>query len=117
MIIRIKNLRLRTIIGVNKWERTHPQEVIINLELHFDGTKAARTDRLADTVDYKSLKGRIIEAVEASRFRLVEKLASHVLDLVTAEPRVSAATVEVDKPRALRFAESVSVTCSAGRTR
>jgi len=117
MTIRIKNLRLRTIIGVNDWERTYPQEVILNLEFEFDGTEAAATDDLADTVDYKSLKRRIIEAVEASRFQLVEKLASHVLDLVMAEPRVTAATVEVDKPRALRFAETVSVACSARRAK
>ena len=115
MIIRIKNLRLRTIVGVNDWERQAPQDVVLNLEVAFDAGRAAKTDRLEDTLDYRALKKRIAEAVERSRFQLLEGLAAHVLELVMQEPRVSAATVEVDKPGALRFADSVSVTCSAGR--
>lgn len=117
MLIRIKNLRLRTIIGVNEWERTQAQEVVVNVEMEFDGTAAAGSDDLADTIDYKSLKRRIMERVEASSFFLLEKLASEILRIVTAEPRVIRATVEVDKPAALRFADSVSVVCSGGRER
>ncbi len=115
MIIRIKNLRLRTIVGVNDWERTRPQDVVLNIEVTFDGTEAARTDQLEHTVNYKALKRRVLETVEASRTQLVEALAERVLRAVLDEPRVEAATVEVDKPGALRFADSVSVTVSGTR--
>ncbi|MFH1941981.1 MAG: dihydroneopterin aldolase [bacterium] len=115
MHIRIKNLRLRTMIGTNDWERSTLQNVIINVEVEFDGSRVAETDNIADTVDYKALTKRIIDEVERSRFYLLDALASHVLGVVMEEKRVMRATVEVDKPHALRFADSVSVVCSAER--
>ena len=115
MIIRIKNLHLRTIVGINDWERETQQDVIINVELEFDGTRAAETDTIEDTVDYKHLKRRIIDAVESSKFYLIEKLAAHVLSIIMEDKKVIRASVEVDKPHALRFADSVSVLCSSER--
>jgi len=113
MIIRIKNLRLRTVVGINEWEREAPQDVIINVEMEFDGSLVARTDRLQDTIDYKTVKRRIIDVVEDSSFYLLDKLANRILETVMEEEKVQRAIVEVDKPHALRFADSVSVTCSA----
>lgn len=109
MLIRIKNLRLRTVIGVNDWERELRQDVIINIEMEFDGSKAVQSDDIADTVDYKLLKRKIIQRVETSSFQLIERLASEILDLVLEDKRVMRAMVEVDKPHALRYADSVSV--------
>ena len=113
MIIKIKKLRLRTIVGTNDWEREKLQDVIINVKVEFDGSKAADTDSIDDTVNYKMIKTRIIETVEKSRFHLLEKLVSHILHVIMEDDRVQRAEVEVDKPHALRFAESVSVSCSA----
>ena len=115
MIVKIKNLRCRTIIGVHDWERRDPQQVVVNVQMEFDGARAAQSDDLADTVDYAAIKKRILEEVERSRFQLLEKLASHILAIAMDDPRVTATTVEVVKPHALRFADSVSVTCSAKR--
>ena len=115
MIIRIKNLRLRTVVGTNDWEREAPQDVIINIEMEYDGSKAAETDRLEDTVNYKAVKRRIIDAVEGSHFYLLEKLADRILKTVMEEKKVQRAFVEIDKPHALRFADSVSISSSAER--
>jgi D-erythro-7,8-dihydroneopterin triphosphate epimerase len=115
MTIRIKNLRLRTIVGVYPWEQENAQEVVVNIEMEFDGLRAAASDDLDDTVDYKAMKRRILNEVEAGRYKLLERLADRVLQLVLADAKVLRATVEVDKPHALRFADSVSVTCSGGR--
>ena len=115
MLIRIKNLRLRIVVGTNEWEREAPQDVTINVEMEFDGSEVARTDRIEDTIDYKAVKGRIIDVVEGSSFYLLDKLANRILETVMEEKKVQRATVEVDKPHALRFADSVSVSCSAQR--
>lgn len=115
MKIRIKNLRLRTVVGIYAWERKEAQDVIINIDLEFDGSQAAESDQIKDTVDYKALKKRVIAEVETSHFQLLEKLASHILDIVMSDLKVYRARVEVDKPNALRFADSVSVECSAER--
>jgi FolB domain-containing protein len=115
MIIRIKNLRLRTIIGVNDWERNETQDVVLNIEIVFDGQCVAETGHIDDTVDYKKIKKKIIAQVEQSKFYLLDKLASQVLSIIMEEERVLQATVEIDKPQALRFADSVSLCCSGRR--
>ncbi len=109
MIIRIKDLRLRTIIGINDWEREQEQDIVINAGIVFDGRAAADSDEIADTIDYKSLTKAMIAHVEGSSWNLLEKLATRLLEIALADPRVESAWVEVDKPGALRFADSVSV--------
>ncbi len=115
MIIRIKNLRLRTINGIFDWERKEKQDFIINVTLEFDEGSAPKTDRIEDTLDYKTLNKKIIEFVEKSQFFLLEKLADGILKLILEDSRVSQAEVEIDKPGALRFADSVSVQTRAKR--
>lgn len=115
MKIRIKNLRARTILGINEWEREQKQEIIINMEITFDGSKAAETDNIEDTINYKSIKRRILEATESTDFFLLEKLAGHILQIVMKDKKIRNAVVEVDKPHALRFADSVSVIYEANR--
>ena len=113
--ITIENLRLRTIIGINDWERDAEQDVVVNVELELErGTVFAR-DTIDETVDYKKLNKRIIDEVEQSSFFLIEKLCDHLLVLVMEDHRVERARVRVAKPGALRFTESVSVECSAER--
>lgn len=107
--IRITNLRLRAIIGTNDWERDVQQDVVINITLDYDAARAVAGDDLRETVDYKALTKQIIKEVEASRFFLLEKLAGRVIEIVAEHPAVREAVVRVDKPRALRFADSVSV--------
>jgi D-erythro-7,8-dihydroneopterin triphosphate epimerase len=113
--VKIKNLRLRTIVGIFPEERENLQDVIINAAIRFDAGPAVATDQIGDTLDYKSLAKKIIQHVETSRFFLLEKLARSVLDLMMEDPRVKKASVEIDKPHALRFADSVSCTAEAER--
>ena len=95
MIIRIKNLRLRTIIGINEWERKTLQDVVINVEITFNGQNAARTDRIEDTVNYKKITKMIIAGVEKADYYLLEKLADHILEMVMKDKRATKVTVEV----------------------
>ena len=115
MLIRIKNLRLRTLVGVQEWEKDMPQDVIINIEMECDVGRAAQTDDLMHTVDYKKLKKRILQLIETKRYNLIETLAHDVLRVAMEDSRVMRVLVEVDKPNALRYADSVSVVCTANR--
>ena len=114
-IIRISNLALRTIIGANDWERKKRQDVVINLTLVFDPRQAIQSDKVADTLDYKKAKRAVINTVEKSRFKLLESLTAKILSAVMRDPGVLAATVRIDKPHALRFADSVSIEMSRER--
>lgn len=107
--IHIRNLALRCIIGFRDWERQKKQDVTINLTVFADLSKARQTDRVEDALDYKALKDRIIEMVEASSFRLLERLAGSIAELCLDDPKVQRVDVTVDKPGALRFSESVAV--------
>jgi len=107
--IHIADLLVRCIVGTNPGERAKPQDVVINITLHADLRAACRSDRIEDTVDYRSLKQRIVEMVEASHFFLVEALAEAISDVCLSDPRVRKARVRVEKPTALRFARTVGV--------
>lgn len=107
--IHIKDLLLRTIIGINEDERLKKQDVLINLTLYVDHTLAI-SDDIADTVNYRAIAKQIITMVEDSQFFLVEKMALEISKIILADARVARALVTVEKPGALRFARSVGVT-------
>jgi dihydroneopterin aldolase/D-erythro-7,8-dihydroneopterin triphosphate epimerase len=113
--IEIKDLLLRTIIGINNDERHNRQDVLINLTLYTDTRAAGRSDELRDTLDYRALTKRVIALVEESRFYLVERLATAVADLCLEDARVERVTVSVEKPGALRFTRSVGITIDRER--
>lgn len=112
--IHVKDLLLRTIIGVNEEERHNKQDVIINITLYTDHTAAA-SDDIADTINYKTIAKQTIKLVEESQFYLVEKMALEISKLCLADPRVERAVVTVEKPGAVRFARSVGVTVDRTR--
>lgn len=115
-IIRIKKLLIRTYIGFNPEELVNKQDVVINLEIEADlPEKALLTDEPDGIYDYKKVTKRIITFVQDGRFKLLEVLTKNILDLVMEDPQVRWARVQVDKPHALRFAESVSVEMEARR--
>ncbi|MCH9022229.1 MAG: dihydroneopterin triphosphate 2'-epimerase [Planctomycetes bacterium] len=111
--ITIKNLRLRTIVGIEDFERKNKQDVILNISIESNADQAIAGDDIDHACDYKTITKKIITTVEDSTFYLLEKLTDTVLQLIMEHPRVTAAAVEIDKPHALRFADSVSVKRSA----
>jgi dihydroneopterin aldolase/2-amino-4-hydroxy-6-hydroxymethyldihydropteridine diphosphokinase len=113
--IQIKDLLLRTIIGINDEERRNKQDVLINITLHADTRAAGASDDIADAVNYRTITKRIIRSVEGSQFFLVEKMAAEIAAICLEDPRVERATVRVEKPGALRFARSVGVEIERGR--
>jgi D-erythro-7,8-dihydroneopterin triphosphate epimerase len=113
--IRIKDLRLRTYIGFNDEEKTKKQDVVVNIHLKYDASRAAESDSVADACNYKTLTKQIIALVEQGNFDLLEKMAADIIKLIEKMDIVLQAHVEIDKPHALRFADSVSVAMSYQR--
>ena len=113
--INISNLRLRTYIGFNPEEKTKQQDIIVNAEIRYRADAAFSSDEETDALNYKNITKRMIHHVENGRFQLLEKLTADLLAIASEPERVSFAEVRVDKPHALRFADSVSVTLSATR--
>ena len=108
--IRIHNLRLRTLIGFNPEERVKKQDIVINAEIAYTLDDGVFEDRVSDALNYKTITKAIIEHVEDGQFLLLEKLVADVLAICSADESVQRATVTIEKPHALRFADSVSLT-------
>jgi len=111
-VIRITNLRLRTYIGIKEEEISNKQDIVINVVIHYPAEKAMATDNVEHVLNYRTICKRMINHVEQGRFFLLEKLTKDLLDIAADHPWVKHASVTVDKPHALRFADSVSLTLS-----
>ncbi|MFO8044903.1 MAG: dihydroneopterin triphosphate 2'-epimerase [Halomonas sp.] len=113
--IRIKNLRLRTHIGIKEEEIKNRQDVVINAVIRYRADKAVVFNHIEQALNYRTITKQVIAHVEGHRFLLLERMTREVLDLIMGHEPVLTAQVEIDKPHALRFADSVSITLSASR--
>src|SRR6202451_4894577 len=111
----IHALKTEAIVGIFDWERQVKQTVLIDLELSADIRKAALTDSIDDTLNYKRVAKRILAFVEASQFHLVETLAEHVAMLVLEEFGTSWVRVILSKPGAVRSSRDVGVSVERDR--
>lgn len=112
----IRDLLLRGIIGINPEERVKQQDILINVVMFADTRKAAVSDNIEDAVDYKTVTKHIIQHVEESSDFLVEKLVTDIARLVfSVDEKVQKVKVRVEKPGALRFAESVGIEIERSR--
>jgi FolB domain-containing protein len=106
--ILIKDLLLRGIVGINDWERVKQQDILVNLVIDHDLRKPGVSDAIEDTLNYKTITKEIIQLVETSEFYLVEKLA-HEVARIAIDHGAEKVIVRIEKPMALRFADSVGV--------
>ena len=108
-VVFIEDLRIQTVIGVFDWEREITQTISLDIEMTFDIEKAARTDRIEDTLDYKAVAKRLIAFVEGSEFQLVEALAEHCARIILEEFPVTSVRLKLSKPGAVRSSSAVGV--------
>lgn len=113
-IIYLHDLRIDTVIGVFDWERRVRQTVILDLEMAADIRRAAASDDLADTLNYKAVAKRLLEFVGHSEFQLVETLAERVAELVLEEFAVPWVRLRLNKQGAVRGARDVGVIIERG---
>lgn len=105
----IKDLLARGIIGIREWEREKEQDILINVTVYTDTTRAAETDDINDCVDYSALAKKIQTHAETAKRLTVEALANDLARLCLEEKLVRKVVVRVEKPGAVRFAKSVGV--------
>lgn len=113
----IRELLARCRVGVTEAERRKPQDVVVTVTIWADLSKACRSDRLADSVDYKRMKLDILAELEHKPFKLIERMAQRVADISLRDPRVERVAVVVQKPGALRYARCSEVEIERSRVR
>lgn len=113
-IIYLSDLKIDTVIGIYDWERRITQTVSFDLEMATDIRKAAATDTIEDTLDYKSVAKRLIQFVSESEFQLVETLAERVAEIILTEFDVPWVRVRLNKKGAVRHASGVGILIERG---
>jgi len=113
-IVFVRDLRIDTVIGIYDWEREVKQTVILDLEMGTDISKAAATDQIEDTLDYKSVAKRLVEFVEGSEFQLVETLAERCALIIREEFDVAWVRLTLNKIGAVSKARDVGVIIERG---
>lgn len=113
-IIFLQDLRIDTIIGIYDWERSTRQTLSLDLEMAADIRKAAATDHIDDTLNYKAVAKRLIEYVGQSEFQLVETLAERVAEIILKEFQVPWVRVTLNKGGAVRGAKGVGIIIERG---
>jgi len=108
-IIYLKDLEIETIIGIFDWERRAKQKIRIDLEMAADVRKAAASDNIEDTINYKSVAKRLIQFVGESEYQLVETLAEKIAGILIDEFGIAWVRVKLNKPGAIRYAGDVGV--------
>lgn len=111
----IAGLKSEAIIGIYDWERQVRQTVLIDVEIGADIRKAALSDSIDDTLNYKRVAKRVLAFVDASQFHLVETLAEHIAMLILEEFGVPWVSIVLNKPGAVRNSKSVGVSVQRER--
>jgi len=111
----LNELKVETVIGIWEWERKIRQTVVIDLEMSADIAKAAATDNVEDTLNYKSVAKRVQAFVADSSFQLVETLAERIAGIVRDEFDVEWVKVRVNKPGAIRGSRDVGILIERGQ--
>jgi dihydroneopterin aldolase len=113
-IVFLKDLRIETVIGVYDWEREIKQTVVLDLDMSAVVAKAAASDHIDDTLDYKAVAKRLIEFVEQSEFQLVETMAERCAQIVREEFGVAWVRLTINKIGAVTQARDVGVIIERG---
>lgn len=114
-IVFIRDLRIDTVIGIYDWEREIRQTVVFDLEMGADIAKAASSDTIYDTLDYKAVSKRLVEFVRESEFHLVETLAERCAEIVLADFQVPWLRLILNKVGAVSAARDVGVIIERGQ--
>ncbi|VAW99701.1 Dihydroneopterin aldolase [hydrothermal vent metagenome] len=113
-IIYLTELDVETIIGIYDWERTTKQTISLDIEMATDIAKAANSDAIEDTLNYKAVAKRLIEYVASTEFQLIETLSEKICDIIMNEFSVPWVKLRVSKPGAIRGSKNVGVMIERG---
>ncbi len=105
----IHELKTEAIIGIFDWERQVKQTVLVDIEMSADVARAARSDSIDDTLNYKRVAKRVLALVEVSQYHLIETLAEHIAMVILGDFAVDWVRIMVRKPGAVRGSRDVGV--------
>ncbi len=113
----LSEIKIETTVGIWEWEKRIKQTVVIDIEMSADIKKAASTDDINDTLNYKAVAKSVRKLVEESQFQLVETMAEKISELILTEHDVHWVKVKVNKPGAIRGSKGVGIIIERGKNK
>ena len=110
----LRGLAVEAVIGVHAWEQQLPRKLLIDLELAADAARAARSDRVADALDYAAVAAAVRAHAQASRHALLETLADGLATLLREKFGAPWLRLTIRKPGAVAGVEDIGVTIERG---
>ncbi|MDD2739022.1 MAG: dihydroneopterin aldolase [Methylomonas lenta] len=114
-IIFLGGLEIETVIGIYDWERTIKQKIVLDIEMAFDIKKAAITDEISYTLDYKAVSDRVVDFVESSEYLLVETLIEEISKVLLNEFPTPWVKITLNKKGAISRARDVGIIIERGQ--
>jgi 7,8-dihydroneopterin aldolase/epimerase/oxygenase len=96
--VSVRDLSVRTVIGVHDWERAIEQTLVFNVDMVTDVRTAAASDDLADALNYSAVAATIAAVVRAGQFQLIETAAERVAERLLSDYKLTWLRLEVRKP-------------------
>ncbi|MEL7591375.1 MAG: dihydroneopterin aldolase [Anaerolineaceae bacterium] len=113
----IEDLLIRSVIGITDREREQPQDILVNITIYTDTTKAGESDDVNDSVNYRSVAKSVLAHTEKVNRFTVEALAEDIAKICLEYPDIFGVKVHVAKPGAVRFSRSVGVSITRMRSK
>lgn len=110
MLIKVKNLRLKTILGIHEWEKHIDREIIINAEIETNHRDCLTSDDISDAINYEEIVSKIKNLLHSKRFKLIEKMTAELMDKIMEDKRITRCKLEVDKVGVIPGIDSFSIT-------
>jgi FolB domain-containing protein len=107
--VRIEQLELDCIIGINPWERLTKQRITIDIEINADLSAAGKSDAIEDTINYRTISKAVTSEIEQSSYGLVEAMAARIAEICLEDERAQSVVITIRKPGAVRKAAAVGV--------
>jgi dihydroneopterin aldolase len=114
-IVFIRELKVDTVVGIYDWEKRMRQHVVLDIEMGADIARAAKTDAIGDTLDYKAVAKRVHQFIQEGQFGLVETLAEKVAGIIMQEFQVPWVKITLNKTGAVSGSRSVGVVIERGK--
>lgn len=107
--IGFEHCRVVCCIGVEQSERQVPQELYIDLKVQYDFSSCMHSDDIQDAINYVDLADVCLQTASNKQYRLMETLASDILNTLLADHRIDWAWIKIKKPQAIPTAQYATV--------
>ena len=105
----IKNFIIEEIIGIHKHEKIKKQKIKFNIVLDVNQSFVPDEKDINSIVDYEKITNKLENLTKSKKYNFLESLAEDSFEEIFKDKRINSVTIKIEKPEAIKNAESVGV--------